>query len=753
VRREDHRLLTGRGRFTADLDLPGAARGVFLRADRPHARIVATDLRDALAMPGVFGILTGEDVRRAGQRGFWVNASRDGVLSPLAVPFRPALAMDRVMFVGEAVALVVAATAAEAQDAAERIVVEYEDLPHVTDAVEALAPGAPRLYEDVPGNLVFAQEHGDAAATDAALAAAPRVVRIALRNNRLVPSPLEPRAVLAAYEEAAGAWRIAVGTQGMPAMRKELAEILGVAPSRVHVETGDVGGGFGAKTPAYPEYVALLLAARACGRPVKWIASRSEAFLADHHGRDGLLEGEVGLDDEGRFLAMRFRFTSNMGAHLTSQGVYISAHNPGRSISGVYRTPAIHGTIRCAVTNTAVVGPYRGAGRPEMATVIERLVDAAADAIGMDRVALRRRNLIDAMPWTTATGVTYDSGDFRGVLDDALRHADWAGFEARRSEAAARGRLRGIGLSCFLEATGGPPVEGAAIRFERDAIVIHCGTQSNGQGHETVFPALVAEFLGVPPERVRLVQGNALVPLSGGPSVASRSLIAAGGAFKVGCDLVIERGRALAADALEAAAEDIEFTGGAFRVAGTDRAIALAELAARHAPAEGPHPLDADAELAMKTTFPNGCHVAEVEIDPETGVLEVVRYTAVDDFGVVRHPVIVAGQVHGGVAQGLGQALAEDCRYDPASGQLLSGSFMDYALPRADLVPPMAVHEHATRCAVHPLGAKGCGEAGATAAPAALFNAACDALRGRGIRRLDMPLTPHALWRALRSGA
>jgi carbon-monoxide dehydrogenase large subunit len=751
VRREDHRLLTGQGRFTADLDTPGAARGVFLRADRPHARIVSIDVRDALAMPGVAGILTGEDVRRAGQRGFWVNASRDGVLSPLAVPFRPALAMDRVMFVGEAVALVVAGTAAQAQDAAERIVADYEDLPHVTDAADALSPGAPQLYENVPGNLVFAQEHGDAAATDAALRAAPRVVRIALRNNRLVPSPLEPRAAIASYD--AGVYRIAVGTQGMPTMRKELAEILGVAQESVRVETGDVGGGFGAKTPAYPEYVALLLAARAFGRPVKWIASRSEAFLADHHGRDGLLEGEVGLDDAGRFLAMRFRFTSNMGAHLTSQGVYISAHNPGRSISGVYRTPAIHGAIRCAVTNTAVVGPYRGAGRPEMATVIERLVDAAADAIGMDRIALRRRNFIESMPWTTATGVTYDSGDFPGVLDDALRHADWAGFETRRAEAASRGRLRGIGLSCFLEATGGPPIEGAAIRFERDAVVIHCGTQSNGQGHETVFPDLVAELLGLPRERVRLVQGNDIVPLSGGPSVASRSLIAAGGAFKVGCDLVIARGRALAADALEAAPEDIEFADGTFRVAGTDRAIALVELAARHAPDDGPHPLDADAELSMKTTFPNGCHVAEVEIDPETGVLEVVRYTAVDDFGVVRHPVIVAGQVHGGVAQGLGQALAEDCRYDPASGQLLSGSLMDYTLPRADLVPPVAVHEHATRCAVHPLGAKGCGEAGATAAPAALLNAACDAVRSRGIDHLDMPLTPHALWRALHGAA
>jgi carbon-monoxide dehydrogenase large subunit len=747
IRREDFRLLTGQGCFAADVALADQAYGVFLRSDRAHARILGIDASAAREMPGVCAVMTGEDVSSANP--FWVMASPHGVVAPLRAPHRPSLATERVRFVGEAVALVVAESEAIARDAIELIRVEYDDLPAVTEPLAALAAGAPQLYEDIPNNLCYAQSHGDAARTEAALKASAHVVRLTLVNNRLVPSPLEPRAVIAWFDEKdGGTYHIALGTQGMPRMQAELADLLGVARERVRIQTGDVGGAFGVKTPAYPEYIVLLAAARALRRPVKWVSTRGEAFLAEHHGRDGILEGELGLDDKGRFLAMRFLFTANMGAHLSYKSVFIAATNPGSTIAGVYRTPALYGVVRCVLTNTAVVGPYRGSGRPEMATMIERLVDEAADHLGIDRIALRRRNLINDTRWIT-TNVDYGSSDFAGILERALVASDWNGFEVRRAASRARARLRGIGLSCFVEATGGPNKEAASFRFTPNGVEIHCGTQSTGQGHETVFPQMVARWLGIPEERVRLVQGDHDIAVESGGTIASRSLVATGGALKAGADVVIAAARTLAARELEADVADLEFAAGMFRVVGTDRAISLLALIERLRPASGPHPLDADATFDVKSTFPNGCHVAEVEIDPDTGETAVVRYTAVDDFGEVQHRTIVEGQVHGGVAQGIGQALTEHCRYDPASGQLITGSFADYAMPRADDLPSFEVHHKAMPSSDHPFGAKGAGESGATGAPGAVMNAVAHALRSRGIAHLDMPATPAKVWQAL----
>ncbi len=745
IRREDARLLNGQSRFTSDVNRPGQAHAVFVRSDRAHARIRSIDTCAALAMPGVLRIMTAQDTVAAAP--FWVLASGEGVVSPLRTPARPLLATDRVRFTGEAIALVVADTEARARDAAERIDIAFEELASVTDPVAAAAQGAPLVCDDVPGNLCYAQAHGDAAAVDAALATAAHVVRLRLVNNRVVPSPLEPRAVVAMYEE--GSYRVAMPTQGMPRMQGELADLLGVSRENVRIDTADVGGAFGVRTPAYPEYAVLLLAARAVARPIKWTATRSETFLSENHARDGVLDGVLGLDRDGRFVAMRFLFTTTMGAYLTYKSVFIAATNPASVLSGVYRTPAIHARIDCVLTNTAVIGPYRGSGRPEVALMIERLVDEAADRTGIDRIVLRRLNMIATTPHTTATGVRYDSGDFVANMERALSAGDWNGFGVRRAAAKARGRLRGIGLCSFVETSGGPAEEHAALRFTRDGLELHCGTQSAGQGHETVFPRIVAGWLGLAEDRVRLVQGDHALGVESGGAIASRSLVAAGGALKRGADAVIAKAKSQAARALEAAESDIVFCDGALRVAGTDRGITLPDLIERLQCGPQAHPLDCDATVRLGRTFPCGCHVAEVEVDPQTGLVTVVGYTAVDDVGAIQHEGIVEGQIHGGVAQGLGQALLEHCRYDAASGQLLSGSFLDYALPRADDLPPVAVIANTTYSPDHPFGAKGAGESGATGAPGAVMNAIADALRPLGAAQVDMPATPENVWRAL----
>ena len=753
IRREDFRLVTGAGRYTADDDLPGQAHACFLRADRAHAELCAIDLAAARRAPGVVGILTGEDVAAAGLRGLPVNLPfRDQGRRPLVHPHRPALAQGRVRYVGEPIALVVAESPQLAQDAAELIAIDYADLPAVTDLDRARRPEAPVLYPEMPDNVCFEYEIGDEAQVAAAFAAAAHVVQLEVLNNRVVANPLENRAAIAWYDAANGIYSLRLPTQGLANLRAAIAGVLGAEPAQVRLYTGDVGGGFGARTPIYPEHAALLLAARRFGRPVKWVSTRSETFLSEHHGRDSIMAGALALDGDGNFLALRVHLHAAMGAYLSNAGAMISTANVGHGISGVYRLPALYGRMTLVLTNTAPTGPYRGAGRPEMAYFIERIVDAAAAQTGFDRVALRRRNMVRAFPYRTAAGQLYDSGDFPGALDRALAAADWSGFPARRAAAARRGAWRGIGLSTFLEVTGGMPVEGAAIAFDPNGDVrLYCGTQSNGQGHETVYPLLVAEQLGYPPDRVRLIEGDNDLVTVGGTSVGSRSLVAAGTALKLAGDKVIERAREEAARRFEAAPADVVFERGMLRVAGTDRSIALADLAAtlgQRLPAGAPHPLDQRAEWHVPPTFPNGAYVAEVEIDSETGAIGLAAFTCVDDNGVVTAPELVEGQIHGGVAQGAGQALLEHCRYDPATGQLLTGSFLDYCMPRADDLPSFRTAEHPVPCATNPFGAKGAGESGTTGSLAAIVNAVLDALRPLGVAHIDMPVTPEKLWAA-----
>lgn len=752
-RREDLRLVTGAGRYTADEDLPGQAYAYFVRADRAHAELRAIDVAAALAAPGVIGILTGADVAAAGLRGLPVNLPlRDKGRRPLAQPHRPALAQGRVRHVGEPVALVLAESLPAAQDAAELIAIDYADLPAVPDLETARRPGAPALYAEIPDNVCFEYETGDEAPVAEAFAAAAHVVPLEVLNNRLVANPMENRAAVAWYDAAQGIYSMRLPTQGLANLRAAMAGVLGVEPAQVRLYTGDVGGGFGARTPIYPEHAALFLAARRFGRPVKWVSTRSETFLAEHHGRDSIMSGALALDRDGNFLALRVHLHAAMGAYLSNAGAMISTANVGHGISGVYRLPALYGRMTLVLTNTAPTGPYRGAGRPEMAYFIERIVDAAAAQTGLDRVELRRRNMVRRFPYRTAAGQTYDSGDFAGALDRALAQADWTGFPARRAAAADRGAWRGIGLSTFLEVTGGMPVEGAAIAFDPNGDVrLYCGTQSNGQGHETVYPQLVAEQLGYPCDRVRLIEGDNDLVTIGGTSVGSRSLIAAGTALRLAGEKVIERAREEAARRFEAAPADVVFERGTLRVAGTDRSIALSELAmvlGETLPAGAAHPLDQRAEWNVPPTFPNGAYVAEVEIDPETGSPALVAFTCVDDNGLVKAPALVEGQVHGGVAQGAGQALLEHCRYDPATGQLLTGSFLDYCLPRADDLPAFHTAEHPVPCATNPLGAKGAGESGTTGSLAAIVNAVLDALRPLGVAHIDMPITPEKLWAA-----
>jgi carbon-monoxide dehydrogenase large subunit len=746
-RREDARLLTGQGRYTADWNRPGQAYAAFLRADRAHAVIRSIETDAARAGPGVLAVLTGADAVAAGfDRGSALMPVK-GRGEALRVPPRPALATDRVRFVGEPVALVVATTAHQAQDGAERIVVEYQALPVVADAAGALVPGAPVIHDSVPGNLCFDFDYGDEAATDAAFAAAAHVARLTLTSRRVVGNPMEPKAALAAWDgEVLDLW---TSTQGMTALRDSLAAQSELPAERIRVRAQDVGGGFGIRGPAYPEHMALALAARVTGRPVKWVASRSETFLSDYHGRGLVMTGALALDEDGRFLALRHEWLADQGAHPVATGPLINSLNPACMATGCYRVPAVYGRHRLAITNTVPVTAYRGAGRPDMAYIVERLVDEAAERTGIDRIELRRRNLIprEAFPYRPPTGAVvadYDSGDYRAALDQALAEADWDGFPARRAEAASRGRLRGIGCAVFVEPSGGVvPKDEVAITFEPDGqVVLHTVVTSNGQGHETVYPEIVARVLQIDPARVRLSAGDPEGPvLVAGGAFASRSMMSHGAVSLLAAREVVEKGRVLAADALEAAVADIAYADGVFRIAGTDRVIDLVTLAAGGA-------LDTTTGLAASRAFPSGAHVAEVEADPETGATEVVRYTAVDDCGVVMNPVLLEGQILGGLFQGLGQVLGELCVYD-ADAQLASGSFMDYMMPRADLLTRFSIEDSCVPSPNNPLGVKGAGEAGTTGALPAAMNAVLDALRPAGVTHLDMPASAHRVWRAL----
>ena len=746
-RREDARLLTGQGRYTADWNHPGQAHAAFLRADHAHADIRSIDIEAARAAPGVLAVLTGPDTAAAGfDRGsarMLVNRRGESLL----IPPRPALAVGRVRFVGEPVALVVAETAHQAQDGVERIAVRYDPLPSVVDAAAALAPGAAEIHASVPGNLCFDFDYGDQAATDAAFAAAAHVVRLTLTSPRVVGNPMEPKAALARWDgETLDLW---TSTQGMTAFRDSFAEQSGLPPERIRIRAKDVGGGFGIRGPAYPEHMAVALAARAIGRPVKWVASRSETFLSDYHGRGLILTGALALDAEGRFLALRHAWIGDQGAHPVATGPAINTGNAASMSTGCYRIPAVYGRHRLAVTNTVPITAYRGAGRPDMAYHVERLVDEAARQTGLDRVALRRRNLIprDGFPHLPPTGLAasaYDSGDYAAALDRALTDADWAGFPARRAEAARRGRLRGIGCAVFVEPSGGVvPKDEVAITFDSDgAVVLHTVVTSNGQGHETLYPEIVAKVLQIDPLRVRLSAGDPEGPvLVGGGAFASRSMMSHGAASLVAARAVVEKGLALASEVLEAARADIVFADGVYRIAGTDRAVDLIALAAGGA-------LDTTAELVARQAFPSGAHVAEVEIDPATGATDIARYTAIDDCGVVMNETMLHAQILGGLYQGLGQVFGEICVHD-ADGQLVTGSFMDYPMPRADLLTVFSIGDSCVPSPTNPLGVKGAGEAGTTGALPAAMNAMLDALRPEGVTALDMPASAARVWHAL----
>ncbi len=764
VRRvEDPRLLKGAGSYTDDIQLPGTVHGVVLRSPHAAAAIVAVDTATAKTMPGVLAVYVAADLD-ADDIGTLPCAAkvknRDG--TDQVSPERPVLARTAVHHVGTPVAFVVAQTVKQARDAAEAIVVDYDIRPSATDLATAMDPGQPQVWPEAPRNICFDWEIGDKAAVEAQFAQAAHVTRLTVVNNRIVVNSMEARAALAAYDAASGRWTLRTNTQGGWSIKNFLAgAIFKVDPDKFRVITPDVGGGFGMKLFLYPEQVLTCYAARKLGRPVKWASERSEAFLSDTQGRDNITLGEIAVDKDGTFLALRTRNIANMGAYLSNYAPFIPTGAGTGVLASVYGFRAVYANVIGLFTNTVPVDAYRGAGRPEANYVVERLVDAVARELGIDRVELRRRNMVtpDRMPHRTPMGKIYDSGDFRIVLDHATKTVDWAGFEKRRTEAARRGKRRGIGMAYYLEATGGAPTERAEIRFAEDGFVdVYVGTQSTGQGHETAYVQLTVDQLGVPGEKVRVRQGDTdTIPVGGGTGGA-RSLYSEGQAILATATTVIERGRKAASESLEAAPADIVFEAGRFGIVGTDRGIGIMELAAqqraRAAKGEDVTTLDAAEVAEIKShTFPNGCHIAEVEIDPETGVIDVVRYSVTDDVGKAVNPLIVRGQVHGGVAQGFGQAVLERTAYDPSSGQLLSGSFMDYAVPRADDLPDIEVDLIEVPCGTNPLGVKGAGEAGAVGSPPAVINAVVDALSPLGITHVDMPATPEQIWRAVAKAA
>ncbi len=755
-RLEDDRLVSGSGTYALDWVFPGAAHAVFLRSDHAHAEILSIDTATAMASPGVLAVLTGDDMRAAGLQSLPVIPVPLKPGETVQQPFRPCLAQDKVRFVGEPVACVIAESQHQAQDASEQIVVEYRDLPAIVVAADALAPDAPQLHEDVPGNLYFDFSEGDAAATDAAFARAARVVKHDLHNNRVIGNPMEPRCATGVHDPAGDHYTLYSPSQGPTLLALGVAKMMNVKSAQVDVVSRDVGGGFGIRSAVYPEYGVLLVAAKQLGRPVRWNGTRSEVFLADNQARDFTCHGELALDESGRFLAMRFAILANNGAYLAQTGLLAQTKSVTSCITGVYDVPAAHARIRLVATNTAQVSAYRGAGRPIMSTLLECLVERAAIELAIDPVALRRRNLIrkEQFPYRLVNGTTYDCGDFPALLDDALEAADWAGFEVRRAEAARRGRLLGHAVSTYLESTAAGGMEDEVrILFEADgSIVLRAPSHSQGQGHETSFAQVISRVLGIPMEQVKLRTGEPGARIQGSGTGGSRSMLGVGSVLHLGAQEVVEKGRLLAAQSLEAAAADIVFEAGDYRITGTDRRISLLSLAQQHAGAT-PHPLNTVTRNKFGSTFPNGAHIAEVEIDPETGVTDIVSYIAVDDIGNVISPTLVDGQMQGGLTQGAGQALGEEAVYDPSSGQLLTGSFMDYAMPRAVMVKGLKLLEHPVPTALNPLGAKGVGEAGCTGALPTLANAILDALRPAGVSHFDLPASPQRVWRALQEAA
>jgi aerobic carbon-monoxide dehydrogenase large subunit len=757
-RKEDDTLVRGKGKYTDDFNLPGQAYAWIVRSSHAHGIIRGIDTAAAKAMPGVLGVWAGTDLAAAGYDPFTCGLplkNRDG--SPLLQTHRMPLMTDKVRYVGDAVAFVVAETLAQARDAGEAVVVDIDSLPAVTSAEQAAKPGAPQLYDHIPNNIALDYHYGDAAGIDAAFAAASHVTKIDIVNNRIAVVAMEPRAALASYDKASERFTIQVPTQGVAGNRITLAKNMKLPKEKVRILTANVGGSFGMKNINYPEYMCILYAAKVLGKPVKWTDERSTSFLSDSQGRTQTIHAELALDAEGKFLAVRLNGYGNLGAYITGVAPGPLSLNTGKNLASVYRTPLLSVDIKCVLTNTTHMGAYRGAGRPEANYYMERLIDRAAAEMGINPLSLRKRNYIKPaqMPFTSASGVTYDSGDFQGVLNKALEISDHANFARRKKESRKRGKLRGIAVGSYLEVTAPPSGELGKITFEPDGSVkLTTGTLDYGQGHATPFAQVLSAQLGVPFEKVTLEQNDSDLVRFGNGTGGSRSITATGTAIVESAALVIAKGKQAAAHLMEAAEGDIEFARGRFTIAGTDRSIGIMELAQRlregKMPEGVPDTLDVDHNTKdTPSTFPNGCHVSEVEIDPETGVIRIVRYTGVNDFGTVVNPMIVAGQMHGGVAQGIGQALMEQVSYDE-SGQPITGSFMDYALPRAEDIPLMAVGDHPVLAKSNPLGVKGCGEAGCAGSLVTLVNAVLDALAEFGIMEIDMPLTPERVWRAIR---
>lgn len=745
-RREDDRLITGRGRYTDDWTLPDQVFGVFIRSDVAHARLTSIDVEAAAEAEGVLAILTAADLahlKRPPARMPYQDAQ-----GPMRAPDVPPLAREKVRYVGEPVALVVGTTEAAARTAADLIEISYDPLPVVNGVTDALRADAPQLHEAVPGNLCFDYRYGDEAATDALFATAAHVVSIELTSERVIGNPMEPKAALVNW--VGDELHLWCSHQGPGIIAAELAEALGIPERKIMVHAEDIGGAFGVRGAAAPEHVALAEAARRLGRPVKWTASRSETFVSDFHGRGNLMRAELGLDSGGRFLALRHDWLCDLGAYPSASGPITVVQNASLMACGAYRIEAVSGRKRLVLTNRVPVTAYRGAGRPDMAYVIERLVDKAACRLGMDRIELRRRNFIgrDQFPYPITTGpipASYDSGDFEGLLSEAKRLADWDGFEQRRAEAAQRGRLRGIGCAVVIEpAGGGVPVEEALITLDADGIAtIHGAAASSGQGHETVYPEIVAGPMQIPAERIVHRGGRGGTVLKGGAAFASRTTMALGPVVDRAANLLVEKGRALAAEHFGVNAERIDYVEGAYHVRGQNQFLPLAELARTH-----PGALDTRAELPVPRAFPSGAHVAEVEIDPETGAVELVHYVAVDDCGTVLNQTLVDGQILGGLMQGLGQAFGETCVYGD-DGQLLTGTFMDYAMPRADLLGRVSLANRGIPSPTNHLGVKGVGEAGTVGSIPTAMNAVIDALRLSGVSHLDMPATPYRIWQAI----
>jgi aerobic carbon-monoxide dehydrogenase large subunit len=759
-RKEDDRLVRGKGKYTDDFSLPNQAYAWMVRSSHAHGIIKAIGTSAAKAMPGVLGVWTGADLATTNYNPFTCGLplkNRDG--SPLLQTNRFALATDKVRFVGDPLAFVVAETLAQARDAAEAVELDIEPLPAVTDAAEAAKPGAPLLYDHIPNNVALDFHFGDTAKIDAAFAGAAHVTKLDIVNNRVAVVAMEPRVALAAYDKAAERYTLQVPTQGVSGNKATLAKILNVPAETVRILTANVGGSFGMKNVNYPEYTCILHAAKALSRPVKWTDERSNSFLSDSQGRSQLIHAELALDAEGKFLAVRLAGYGNLGAYITGVAPGPLSLNTAKNLASVYRTPYLGVDIKTVLTNTTLMGAYRGAGRPEANYYMERLIDRAADEMGINRLTLRKRNFIKPaqLPYAAASGVTYDSGDFAGVFNKALEISDHANFAKRKKQSRKDGKLRGIAVGSYLEVTAPPSGELGKITFNADGTVkLTTGTLDYGQGHATPFAQVLSAQLGVPFEKITLEQNDSDAVRFGNGTGGSRSITATGTAIVESSALVVAKGKQAAAHLMEASEADIEFAGGRFTIAGTDRSIGIMELAERLREGKMPDGVPASLDVDHNTkdtpsTFPNGCHVAEVEIDPDTGVVQVVRYTGVNDFGTIVNPMIVAGQLHGGVAQGIGQALMEEVSYD-SSGQPITGSFMDYAMPRAGDIPLMEVGDHPSPAKSNPLGTKGCGEAGCAGSLVCIVNAVLDALSDYGITQIDMPLTPERVWRAIQNG-